>query len=59
MAKLSISQNIDVYCDRCCSPMEAYQHPQTHDISIRPCKACEDKIKESISRLKKRMEVAA
>lgn len=59
MAKLSIIQDIGVYCDKCDTPLEAYQDPKTHDLSISPCKGCADKYKTAIKRLVQKMEVAA
>lgn len=59
MAKLAIVSNIDVYCDKCCTPLEAYQDPQTHDLSVTPCKGCIEKFEKAIKRLVKKMEVAA
>lgn len=58
MAKLSIIQNIDVYCDACCTPLEAYQDPKSHDLSIRPCSGCAQKYKNAIATLTKRKEAA-
>ena len=59
MAKLSIIQDIGVYCDKCDMPLEAYQDPKTHDLSISPCKGCIEKFEKAIKRLIKKMEVAA
>lgn len=59
MAKLAIVSNIDVYCDKCCTPLEAYQDPQTHDLSISPCKGCAQKYKNAIANLTRRKEAAA
>ena len=58
MAKLSIIQDIGVYCDKCDMPLEAYQDPKTHDLSISPCKGCAEKYKKAFERLIKRKEAA-
>lgn len=58
MAKLSIIQDIGVYCDKCDTPLEAYQNPKTHDLSISPCKGCAQKYKNAIANLTKRKEAA-
>ena len=58
MAKLSIVQNIDVYCDVCSTPLEAYQDPKSHDLAISPCQCCAKKYKDAIANLVKRKEAA-